>query len=125
MSYLNSVTEFTYIYIYIYSEITPTGTLTYCFLSYFESKILINIRSLESLTFIQRINVCFHTEMVRWLVMPTRCFTQHASADSRGVVVSYWRKYEHEVLVNCLGLLYLLLYVHGKHLRSCRDGQLT
>ena len=43
MSYLNSVTEF------IYSEITPTGTLTYCFLSYFESKILINIGSLESL----------------------------------------------------------------------------
>ena len=39
----NSVTEFTY------SEITPTGTLT-CFLSYFESKILINIGSLESLT---------------------------------------------------------------------------
>ena len=39
----NSVTEFT-----LYSEITPTGTLT-CFLSYFESKILINIGSLESL----------------------------------------------------------------------------
>ena len=36
----NSVTE--------YSEITATGTLT-CFLSYFESKILINIGSLESL----------------------------------------------------------------------------
>ena len=43
MSYLNPVTEFTC------SEITPTGTLTYCFFSYFESKILINIGSLESL----------------------------------------------------------------------------
>ena len=42
MSYLNSVTE-------LYSAITPTDTLTYCFLSYFESKILINIESLESL----------------------------------------------------------------------------
>ena len=40
-SYLNSLTEFT--------EITPTGTLKYCFLSNFESKILINIGSLESL----------------------------------------------------------------------------
>ena len=29
------------------------------------------------------------------------------SADSRGAVVSYWRKYEHEVLVNCLGGLSL------------------
>ena len=29
------------------------------------------------------------------------------SADSRGAVVSYWRKYVHEVLVNCLGGLSL------------------
>ena len=29
------------------------------------------------------------------------------SADSRGTVVSYWRKYVHEVLVNCLGCLSL------------------
>ena len=27
------------------------------------------------------------------------------SADSRGAVVSYWRKYVHEVLVNSLGSL--------------------
>ena len=47
MSCLNSVTEFTCIQIFnICSKITPTGTLTYCFLSYFESKILINIGSL-------------------------------------------------------------------------------
>ena len=46
MSCPNSVTEFT-----VYSEITPTGTFTYCFLSYFESEILINIGSLESLVF--------------------------------------------------------------------------
>ena len=43
-SSLSSVAEF------LYSEITPTGTLTYCFLSYFESKSLINIGSLESLS---------------------------------------------------------------------------
>ena len=49
MSGLSSVTEFT--------EITPTGTLTYCFLSYFESKILINIGSLESLEFWQTHNL--------------------------------------------------------------------
>ena len=30
------------------------------------------------------------------------------SADSRGAVVSYWRKYVHEVLVNRLGGLSLL-----------------
>ena len=29
------------------------------------------------------------------------------SADSRGAVVSYWQKYVHEVLVNCLGGLSL------------------
>ena len=29
------------------------------------------------------------------------------SADSRGAVISYWRKYVHEVLVNCLGGLSL------------------
>ena len=29
------------------------------------------------------------------------------SADSRGAVVSYWRKYVHEVLVNRLGVLSL------------------
>ena len=29
------------------------------------------------------------------------------SADSRKAVVSYWRKYVHEVLVNCLGGLSL------------------
>ena len=29
------------------------------------------------------------------------------SADSKGAVVSYWRKYEHEVLVNRLGGLSL------------------
>ena len=29
------------------------------------------------------------------------------SADSRGAVVSYWRKYVHKVLVNCLGGLSL------------------
>ena len=29
------------------------------------------------------------------------------SADSNGAVVSYWRKYVHEVLVNCLGGLSL------------------
>ena len=29
------------------------------------------------------------------------------SADSRGAVVSYWQKYVHEVLVNCLGGLNL------------------
>ena len=45
MSCLNSVTEF------LYSETTPTGTLTYCYLSYFESRILINIGSIESLRF--------------------------------------------------------------------------
>ena len=43
MSYLNSVTEFTY------SEVTRTGTSIYSFLSYFENEILINIGSLESL----------------------------------------------------------------------------
>ena len=32
---------------------------------------------------------------------------QCASADSRGAVVSYWRKYVHEVLVNRLGGLSL------------------
>ena len=44
MCCLHSVTEL------IYSEITPTGTSAYCFLSYFECEILINIGSLESLT---------------------------------------------------------------------------
>ena len=31
----------------------------------------------------------------------------YISADSRGAVVSYWRKYVHKVLVNCLGGLSL------------------
>ena len=59
--------------------------------------------------------------------------------------MSYWRKYVHEVLVNRLGglslprksvvrltdrpdmtvVVALLFHVHGKHLRSCRDGKLT
>ena len=98
--------------------------------------------------------------------------TVSPSADSRRAVVSYWRKYVHEVLANRLGglslprksvirltdrpdmtidvyrgsktttthtqstpraevhlklpvVVVLLFYVHGKHLRSCRDGQLT
>ena len=29
------------------------------------------------------------------------------------------------VIVLVVVVLALLLYVHGKHLRSCRDGQLT
>ena len=33
--------------------------------------------------------------------------TVSPSADSRGAVVSYWRKYMHKVLVNCLGGLSL------------------
>ena len=45
MSGLNSVTEFTE----INSEITRTGISIYCFLSYFENEILINIGYLESL----------------------------------------------------------------------------
>ena len=28
-------------------------------------------------------------------------------------------------IVPCLVVVDLLFYVHGKHLRSCRDGQLT
>ena len=34
----------------------------------------------------------------------------------------------YEIWVNCLRIFFvvaLLFYVHGKHLRSCRDGQLT
>ena len=38
-------------------------------------------------------------------VWPRTCVSP--SADSRGTVVSYWRKYVHEVLVNCLGGLSL------------------
>ena len=34
-------------------------------------------------------------------------YFRFSSADSRGVVVSYWRKYVHEVLVNRLGGLSL------------------
>ena len=29
------------------------------------------------------------------------------------------------VIVNRKNVVVLLFYVHGKHLRSCRDGQLT
>ena len=43
MSCRISVNEF------LYSEMTRTGTSVYCFLSYFENEILINIGSLESL----------------------------------------------------------------------------
>ena len=28
-------------------------------------------------------------------------------------------------LADCVVVVVLLFYVHGKHLRSCRDGQLT
>ena len=31
----------------------------------------------------------------------------------------------HSALIFLLVVVVLLLYVHGKHLRSCRDGQLT
>ena len=27
--------------------------------------------------------------------------------------------------ITCIVVVVLLFYVHGKHLRSCRDGQLT
>ena len=42
---------------------------------------------------------------VRYPVWPHTCVSP--SADSRGAVVSYWQKYVHEVLVNCLGGLSL------------------
>ena len=29
------------------------------------------------------------------------------------------------ISLSCDGCVVLLFYVHGKHLRSCRDGQLT
>ena len=38
---------------------------------------------------------------VRYLVWPHTFVSP--SADSRGAVASYWQKYVHEVLVNCLG----------------------
>ena len=38
---------------------------------------------------------------------PATYFRFSSSADSRGAAVSYWRKYTHKVLVNCLGGLSL------------------
>ena len=46
-----------------------------------------------------------HMSWVRYRVWPHTFVSP--SADSRGAVVSYWRKYVHEVLVNCLGGLSL------------------
>ena len=43
---------------------------------------------------------------VRYLVLPHTFVSP--STDLRRAVVSYWRKYVHEVLVNCLGGLSLL-----------------
>ena len=45
----------------------------------------------------------------------------------RSVASDLGLNYLHNALkhVSALLLLLLLFYVHGKHLRSCRDGQLT
>ena len=41
--------------------------------------------------------------------------------------ISYCKVYFVEYKANtcCCCIVVLLFYVHGKHLRSCRDGQLT
>ena len=38
--------------------------------------------------------------------------------------VSIVAEYRHKIM-NSIVVVVLLFYVHGKHLRSCRDGQLT
>ena len=42
-------------------------------------------------------------------------------------MVSSYRsqKFENKYMIKIVVVVVLLFYVHGKHLRSCREGQLT
>ena len=45
--------------------------------------------------------------------------------DSKKLLLQWKGPYEVVEVVNRICIVALLFYVHGKHLRSCRDGQLT
>ena len=50
---------------------------------------------------------------------------RHQSGSLNSLVKAKFRNIAHESSLVVVVVVALLIYVHGKHLRSCRDGQLT
>ena len=71
-------------------------------MTYFHGPLILHHKCLDATYFLQNMLI-YQTVTIR---TPPHTFVS-PSADSRGAVVSYWRKYVHEVLVNRLGGLSL------------------
>ena len=62
-------------------------------------------------------SICLHSEYPNWTVhVPGFSVDQFADVFVNNILTS---------LPTPFVVVALLFYVHGKHLRSCRDGQLT
>ena len=53
------------------------------------------------------------------------CFRVMSFLRTQSILVSETKYDFYRTILNFLYCIVLLFYVHGKHLRSCQDGQLT